>query len=242
MATLSLTHMVPNDNLNCGLDQKWDRLFRSKDGARIRRIQDTHQCCGLHSILDRAWPFQNRNHGVNECANAFNRTKACLGGWRRDQQIAAGLLLLVAISTFLLKVSGLPLLGVLHQFNTSFGGQSAQRWLNSYLQLIILFLVRTRSSWLHRSIWGNYSALPGGDPGHREIEPNSEYPGHDHRRIEGPYRDNPILESVDEEPGSERETVNNAYHNAENRQINQGPVLQPSRLIETDDAWREDGH
>ena len=115
IATLSLTNMASNDNLNCALDRTWDRLFRSKDSAGIRRIQDAHQCCGLHSILDRAWPFQNRDHGVNACAKAFNRTKACLGSWRRDEQIAAGLLLLVALSTFLLKVSGYPLLGVLHR-------------------------------------------------------------------------------------------------------------------------------
>lgn len=120
IATLSLTHLVPNDDLNCGLDQKWDRLFRSKDSAGIRRIQDAHQCCGLNSILDRAWPFQNRDHGVNECAKAFNRTKACLGSWKKDEQIAAGLLLLVAIVTFLLKVSEFTLLRLLHQSPFSF--------------------------------------------------------------------------------------------------------------------------
>lgn len=106
IATLSLTHVVPNDTLNCALDQKWARLFRHKDGAEIRRIQDAHQCCGLHTVLDQAWPFPNRDHGVNACAKAFNRTVSCFGRWRRDEQIAAGLLLLVALSTFLLKVSG----------------------------------------------------------------------------------------------------------------------------------------
>lgn len=133
IATLSLTHMAPPDNINCALERNWDRLFRSKDGARIRRIQDAHQCCGLHSIVDRAWPFQSRDHGVDSCAKAFNRTKACLGSWRRDEQIAAGLLLLVAVSTFLLKVSDYTLLGTLHGSDTSFDDDSAQGWLNRYL-------------------------------------------------------------------------------------------------------------
>jgi hypothetical protein len=105
MATLSLIHMAPQDNLICGLDRKWERLFRSKNGAAIRRIQDAYQCCGLQSIKDRAWPFQDRDHDVDACSKTFNRTQACLGDWRRDEQTAAALLLLVAISTFFLKVS-----------------------------------------------------------------------------------------------------------------------------------------
>jgi hypothetical protein len=113
IATLSLTHMAPADNLACALDRNWERLFRSKDEARIRRIQDAHQCCGLHSIRDRAWPFEDQNHKVDACAKTFNRTKACFGSWRRDEQIAAGLLLVVAIAVFLLKVSCHPVLGVL---------------------------------------------------------------------------------------------------------------------------------
>lgn len=106
IATLSLTHMAPAGNLTCALNRNWERLFRSKDQVRIRRIQDAHQCCGLHSIKDKAWPFQDRNHEVDACATTFNRTKACFGSWRRDEQIAAGLLLVVAIVGFLLQVSG----------------------------------------------------------------------------------------------------------------------------------------
>ena len=115
IATLSLSHMVPSGILTCGLDRTWDHLFRTKDGAAIRRIQDAHQCCGLHSIRDRAWPFQSRDHGVDSCARDFNRTRACLESWSRDQQITAGLLLLVALVTFLSKVSEyLPLRSLPH--------------------------------------------------------------------------------------------------------------------------------
>lgn len=105
IATLALTHMAPPSSLNCQLDQQWSRLFSNKNAEVIRRIQDRYQCCGLHSTVDKAWPFPDRSHPVTACRDAFNRRNSCMGGWRRDEQIAAGLMLLVAVVVFLMKVS-----------------------------------------------------------------------------------------------------------------------------------------
>ena len=53
-----------------------------------------------------AWPFQDgRNHAADACAKMFGREESCFGEWRRDEQIVAGLLLIVAVGTFVVKVS-----------------------------------------------------------------------------------------------------------------------------------------
>ena len=105
VATLALTHMAPPGNLACPLDRQWGRLYSNKDDGAIRSIQDAHQCCGLHHVKEMAWPFQDQNHGADACSKMLGRQGSCFGQWRRDEQIGAGLLLLVAVMTFLIKVS-----------------------------------------------------------------------------------------------------------------------------------------
>lgn len=109
IATLALTHMVPPASLTCPLQRQWEHLFSSKNVEVIRRIQDRHKCCGLRNKHDKAWPFPDKRHTVNACAETFNRERGCLGEWRKDVQITAGLLLLVAVVVFLLKVSQMVL-------------------------------------------------------------------------------------------------------------------------------------
>lgn len=104
IATLAFTHMVPSDDLTCLLDRKWSQIWSNKDEGAIKRIQDAHECCGLNSIRDRAWPFPDKDHGTDACIKAFGRKKSCIGDWRQDEQIQAGLLLFVALMTFALKV------------------------------------------------------------------------------------------------------------------------------------------
>lgn len=110
IATLALTHMAPSGNLSCGLDREWARLFTSKNARTTRRIQDRHQCCGLHSVVDRAWPFPDKRHTIQSCVQAFDRQRSCFDGWRRDEQITSGLMLFVAVAVFLLKVGVLTVL------------------------------------------------------------------------------------------------------------------------------------
>lgn len=104
IATLALTHIVRPDDLICGLQRQWYELYSNKDATAIRRIQDGHQCCGLVTPKDHAWPFQDKNTMPDACITAFDRHKGCLLDWRQDEQIYAGLLLVVALSAIGLKV------------------------------------------------------------------------------------------------------------------------------------------
>lgn len=104
IATLAFTHMVPPEDLTCLLERTWYRLYSNKDAGAIRRIQDAHQCCGLNSAKDKAWPFADKSHGADACIKAFGRQKSCMADWRQDEQIYAGLLLLVALMTFAIRV------------------------------------------------------------------------------------------------------------------------------------------
>ena len=110
IATLALTHMVPPASLTCPLKRQWELLFSHKNVEVIRRIQERHQCCGFRNKHDMAWPFPDKRHTINACAETFKREQGCLGEWRKDVQITAGLLLLVAVVVFLLKVSQMVLL------------------------------------------------------------------------------------------------------------------------------------
>jgi hypothetical protein len=101
VATLALAHIIPPSSLTCGLDAKWEELWKRKDEHAIKTIQDVFNCCGRHTVVDRAWPF-----GLNSpssCPQLLNRTKSCFEPWRRAEQIYASLILLVAIAVFFLK-------------------------------------------------------------------------------------------------------------------------------------------
>ena len=104
IATLALSHMAPPNDLSCHLERRWASLFSNKRANEIRRIQDRHQCCGLYSVQDRAWPFPDRSHTAAACHEVFGRQRSCFGAWRQDEQITGGLMLLVAVVAFLVKV------------------------------------------------------------------------------------------------------------------------------------------
>lgn len=104
IATLALTHMAPPGELICGLERRWGALFSTKNPDAIRTIQEQFQCCGFRNVQDRAWPFPDRSHTARACVEALGRNTSCLGAWRRMQQVTGGLILLVAVVTFLLKV------------------------------------------------------------------------------------------------------------------------------------------
>jgi len=119
VATLALTYIIPPNSLHCGLEDKWQQLFKSKNERKIRVIQDALDCCGLHSVFDRAWPFRNDAHASGNCVELSNRSQSCFGTWRRAEQINAGLLLLVAIIIFIVKV-----ISIINLLTTSFWKRS----------------------------------------------------------------------------------------------------------------------
>ncbi|RDW63872.1 hypothetical protein BP5796_10374 [Coleophoma crateriformis] len=104
IATLALTYILPPDSLACGLETRWLKLWQTKDARAIRAIQDRFDCCGFNSMKDRAWPFTS----APACTNAYPlRQQSCVANWRQTEQTTAGILLLIALIVFMLKVISL---------------------------------------------------------------------------------------------------------------------------------------
>ncbi|TVY85685.1 hypothetical protein LAWI1_G008581, partial [Lachnellula willkommii] len=103
VATLALTHMIPPNALKCELNDRWTKLYKNEDTRGIRTIQDTFECCGLNSVKDRAFPFG----APSTCATNYGRSNSCFGEWRKAEQVNAGLLFLVAVVVFALKVGSI---------------------------------------------------------------------------------------------------------------------------------------
>lgn len=100
VATLALTHILPPDTLICGLAERWMKLVLAKDGDAVRAVQDSFKCCGFRTLKDNAFPWGN----PSQCSDIFGYRESCLGPWRKAEQVQAGLLLLVAVIVFVLKV------------------------------------------------------------------------------------------------------------------------------------------
>lgn len=116
IAVLALTHILPPSALSCGLNERWTKLYIAKDARGIRAIQDAFECCGFKTVKDRAFPFTSNSPST--CAADFRRSQSCLAPWRGAEQWTAGLLLLVAVAVFLIKVY-LALHSVVHIADTS---------------------------------------------------------------------------------------------------------------------------
>ncbi|KAF2768672.1 hypothetical protein EJ03DRAFT_273808 [Teratosphaeria nubilosa] len=116
LATLAGTHISPSGSLNCALRERWQNMFRVKDGEGIRAIQDAFQCCGLESVRDMAFPFPSASEGrdADACVVAYHRDRACLDAWRGQERQVAIMLLVVPVAVFAWKVSSPPPIGKRH--------------------------------------------------------------------------------------------------------------------------------
>jgi hypothetical protein len=79
-------------------------MFGQKQENAIRIIQDAFKCCGLHSPVDRAWPFPGHGVEANACRVQYERERSCFDQWRTEEQLVAGMMLIVVILVFLWKV------------------------------------------------------------------------------------------------------------------------------------------
>ncbi|TGO56966.1 hypothetical protein BCON_0071g00200 [Botryotinia convoluta] len=118
VATLALTYMIPPKSLHCGLEDAWHSLFSAKNDRKISAIQDALNCCGLHSMADMASPIKNQK-GPGSCEALTDRSQSCFGPWRQAEQTNAGLLLLVAVVIFTIKV-----ISIINLLTTSFWRRS----------------------------------------------------------------------------------------------------------------------
>ncbi|KEZ46239.1 hypothetical protein SAPIO_CDS1132 [Scedosporium apiospermum] len=109
IATLLGQSLSPNSSnaVPCPLFTHWQSLYSAHDATRIRRIQDTLECCGLRSVRDMAWPFDSK--GGRACVDTYGRNTACGGPWEgalrgvvgADLGVVLGLAVLQIIITFL---------------------------------------------------------------------------------------------------------------------------------------------
>lgn len=91
--TLLGTHTGPASSLLCNLNDRWQSLYRAKDGNAIKTIQDTFKCCGLHSTVDKAFPFPGGKNGIDACKKSFGWTQSCFESWRGQEQSMSGVLM-----------------------------------------------------------------------------------------------------------------------------------------------------
>lgn len=105
MATLGGTLITPESSLTCELDRRWLTLFRQKDATAIKKIQDAFNCCGLRTVVDRAWPFPADGVTADACRTSFGRTKSCLEPWKRQEQFIGQAIVLIVVIMFLGQVS-----------------------------------------------------------------------------------------------------------------------------------------
>lgn len=105
VVTLLGTHAAPPSGLDCGLHERWQKLFGAKDSEAIRTIQDAFNCCGFSNSRDMAWPFPSKDHDVHACESAFGRSNGCLAAWKAEEQKVAGLLIGVVAMVFIWQAS-----------------------------------------------------------------------------------------------------------------------------------------
>jgi hypothetical protein len=102
---LAMVYGLPSTLLSCELESQWTSLFRQKNAQAIRIIENELHCCGFNSIHDRAWPFPSREVDVRACERDLGYVQPCIGPWRRQEQIAAGLVFTANFFTWIVLVS-----------------------------------------------------------------------------------------------------------------------------------------
>ncbi|KAI1427520.1 hypothetical protein F5Y12DRAFT_156611 [Xylaria sp. FL1777] len=105
IATLAAQGFVPGQPLKCVLEGNWQRLWQNHDGRAIERIQNTFECCGLRSLVDRSWPKQPQN--PHACEQIYNRDTFCVGPWTASMQRTSGLQFAVAVLTGIVQLAHL---------------------------------------------------------------------------------------------------------------------------------------
>ncbi|KAI0153241.1 hypothetical protein GGR57DRAFT_149790 [Xylariaceae sp. FL1272] len=100
LATLTLQGVVPGPGLDCDIENSWQRLWHKHDAHAIERIQNTFDCCGFRSVLDRAWPRQS-------CPDIYDRRTSCFLPWQSSIQRTSGLEFAVAIVIGIIQLAHL---------------------------------------------------------------------------------------------------------------------------------------
>ena len=96
--------LIQEDLLKCSIDSRWQSLYTAKDTLAIKGIQEAFNCCGLHSNVDRAWPFPVKGRGADSCSKSYGRTESCEGPWKQQERIVLGIWLAIGLVGLITKV------------------------------------------------------------------------------------------------------------------------------------------
>ncbi|KAI1186399.1 hypothetical protein F5B17DRAFT_403831 [Nemania serpens] len=102
IATLAAQGFAPTRALGCELEANWQQLWHNHDGHSIERIQNTFDCCGLHSVVDRAWPGTRQ-----QCSEIYNRHTSCDAPWMASMQRTSGLQFTIAVLAGIIQLAQL---------------------------------------------------------------------------------------------------------------------------------------
>lgn len=68
---------TPSDMVQCNMENRWKQMFRSKNEASVRAIQNALRCCGYNSLHDRAWPFPSHDIDAQACERTQGYARRC---------------------------------------------------------------------------------------------------------------------------------------------------------------------
>ena len=102
LVTLASTLLQP-ELQSCSLDRQWQLLFRSRNVHAIKAIQDTLNCCGFKTTLDRPWPWPD-NRSSATCRDDFGRDRSCRAGWAGREVRILTIWIVVGVGGLIVKV------------------------------------------------------------------------------------------------------------------------------------------
>jgi hypothetical protein len=94
IATLAAQGLTPG----CELETTWQEFWHTHNFHAIERIQNSLDCCGYRSIVDRTWP-------KTSCSEIYGRNTHCNAPWRASMQRTSALQFAVAAIAGLIQVS-----------------------------------------------------------------------------------------------------------------------------------------
>jgi hypothetical protein len=79
-------------------------MYKDHDKA-IKGIQDALKCCGFRNPHDMPFPFPSKGVTTQVCQAQTGRTRGCAEEWGKREEVAGGLLTVVAGVLAVAKVS-----------------------------------------------------------------------------------------------------------------------------------------
>lgn len=94
-----LNYIYPAASSAARLSQLWISLYAENKTMVIKNLQDTGNCCGLASLTDRAWPFENSR----ACHEIYKREASCLSSWLVSHNLTAVFITIIVSITLVFK-------------------------------------------------------------------------------------------------------------------------------------------